>query len=217
MDETTEEVTPEAETQPEEAEPSLEEILAERDRLKGQLEQFKDIQRKESRLAERERRLTDIDDIKVTVKSLEDNIALLLDNQAELLGKPVEEVHPLSHRAQLEKRRAEAETPKPVEGLSREDTVAAFRVEALITEMGWGDDHPNVQKIKAQPSAEKGLDIARKLVKEERDKQVNETVKQHLKKAGVTTSESGGPSASSAAWRTLPATEKIRRGVESKK
>ena len=213
MDETTEEVTPEAETQPEEA--SLEEILAERDRLKGQLEQFKDIQRKESRLAERERRLTDIDEIKVTVKSLEDNIALLLDNQAELLGKPVEEVHPLSHRAQLEKRRAEGQTP--VEGLSREDTVAAFRVEALITEMGWGDDHPNVQKIKAQPSAEKGLDIARKLVKEERDKQVNEAVKQHLKKAGVTTSESGGPSASSAAWRTLPATEKIRRGVESKK
>jgi len=213
MDETTEEVTPEAETQPEEA--SLEEILAERDRLKGQLEQFKDIQRKESRLAERERRLTDIDDIKVTVKSLEDNIALLLDNQAELLGKPVEEVHPLSHRAQLEKRRAEGQTP--VEGLSREDTVTAFRVEALITEMGWGDDHPNVQKIKAQPSAEKGLDIARKLVKEERDKQVNEAVKQHLKKAGVTTSESGGPSASSAAWRTLPATEKIRRGVESKK
>jgi len=213
MDETTEEVTPEAETQSEEA--SLEEILAERDRLKGQLEQFKDIQRKESRLAERERRLTDIDDIKVTVKSLEDNIALLLDNQAELLGKPVEEVHPLSHRAQLEKRRAEGQTP--VEGLSREDTVTAFRVEALITEMGWGDDHPNVQKIKAQPSAEKGLDIARKLVKEERDKQVNEAVKQHLKKAGVTTSESGGPSASSAAWRTLPATEKIRRGVESKK
>ena len=213
MDETTEEVTPEAETQPEEA--SLEEILAERDRLKGQLEQFKDIQRKESRLAERERRLTDIDDIKVTVKSLEDNIALLLDNQAELLGKPVEEVHPLSHRAQLEKRRAEGQTL--VEGLSREDTVTAFRVEALITEMGWGDDHPNVQKIKAQPSAEKGLDIARKLVKEERDKQVNEAVKQHLKKAGVTTSESGGPSASSAAWRTLPATEKIRRGVESKK
>ena len=213
MDETQEEVTPEAETQPEEA--SLEEILAERDRLKGQLEQFKDIQRKESRLAERERRLTDIDDIKGTVKSLEDNIALLLDNQAELLGKPVEEVHPLSHRAQLEKRRAEGQTP--VEGLSREDTVTAFRVEALITEMGWGDDHPNVQKIKAQPSAEKGLDIARKLVKEERDKQVNEAVKQHLKKAGVTTSESGGPSASSAAWRTLPATEKIRRGVESKK
>ena len=213
MDETQEEVTPEAETQPEEA--SLEEILAERDRLKGQLEQFKDIQRKESRLAERERRLTDIDEIKGTVKSLEDNIALLLDNQAELLGKPVEEVHPLSHRAQLEKRRAEGQTP--VEGLSREDTVTAFRVEALITEMGWGDDHPNVQKIKAQPSAEKGLDIARKLVKEERDKQVNEAVKQHLKKAGVTTSESGGPSASSAAWRTLPATEKIRRGVESKK
>jgi len=202
----------------EEAQPSLADIISERDRILGQL---KDFQRKESRLAERERKLTDIDEIKGTVAVLEERIALILDNQSEILGKAVEQpsTQPLSYQAQLRQdRETKAQGKKTTEEYvpSSEDTVAAFRVEALMQEMGWDESHPNVVKIKAQPTAQKGLEVARKLAKEDRDKQTSESVKRQLKEAGLTTPETGGPSASSVAWKGLSAEEKIRRAVQGK-
>jgi len=200
-EEATEEVvTPsETETQSEDLQAQIETLRAEAER---NLELYKDSQRKESKLAERERKLDVLDTIpnlSQRLESIEEYNAMMADYLEEMRGTSGIEAPPTrrSHLEELKLKREQvgkAEPPKAETQVDPDELRASVLAQGIIEDMGWDMESPAVKKTLHLDDPKKALEILKKEVKAQRDREVEERYQAKLKEAGVTTPEAGQPS-----------------------
>lgn len=205
-EETTEEVVtpPETETQ------SLGDLQAQLDAARAEAEQnlelYKSSQRKESKLAERERKLDILDTIPNLAQRLdgiEEYNAMMADYFEEMRATQGIETPPArrSHLEELRQRREQASKTEPKKEpesqVDPEDLRASVLAQGIIEDMGWNMETPAVKKTLHLDDPKKALEILKKEVKAQRDREAEEIVQAKLKEAGVTTPETGQPSGAS--------------------
>ena len=197
----TEETPPKTET-PEDLKAQLTALQAEKERFENL---YKDSQRKESRIAERERKLDVLDSIPALQQEIAD-IKEYNETMAEFLEQRLAGEQPFPEqtfkpspfqdlrRKQEERRKAPVEKKEPPSEVDPEELRAAVLAQGLIEEMGWNMESPAVKKTLHLDDAQEALKILRKEAKAQREKEVDESIQVKLKEAGITKSETGGPS-----------------------
>lgn len=213
-EQTTDSVEKSTEEVKEEPQPSGEDLQAQLDAAKAEAEQnlnlYKEqIQKKESSFARREQELEQraevLNSIYPRLDSIEEYQAMQADYLEEMRGVQGIEERPQVRRSHLDElRQRREETKKQVDTKSTitksesqvdpEDMKAAVLAQGLIKEMGWDESHPAVKKVWNLEDPKKALEILKKEQKTQRDTENEETVQAELKKRGVTTPETAGPS-----------------------
>ena len=178
---------------------------------------YKESQRRVSSVDEQKRQLVDrtqhLESIPSLQQKLEDQgeyietIAALLEQRlgASDMGQTYMEQPPMPRspfadlRQRQEERRKQPSEPKkePESKVDPEDLRASVLAQGLIEDMGWDMEHPSVKKTLHLDDPKKALEILKKEVKAQRDREAEETVQAKLKEAGVTTPETASPSGAS--------------------
>ena len=193
-------------------EPTLEDLQRQAQEASERAEKaesaYKDIQRKESRLAERERKLTVNEErLSQWEKRFDDQelqLAAVMDALEER-GEPVEQKRKTRQEELLEQRKGREAQPRPK--LSPDDELKEKAAIGIMTERGWDTNSPAFKKTEHLTDFDEILTILRTEaaaeIAAETDKKVQEAVnkvkverQQKLKEEGATASE-GGPSAAS--------------------
>lgn len=211
------------ETKEAEPQPSTEDLQAQLDVAKAEAEQnlnlYKEqIQKKESSFARREQELDQraetLNTIYPRLDGIEEFQAMQADYLEEMRGVQGIEERPQTRRSHLDElRQRREEAKKQVDTQSTvketksevdpEDLRASVLAQAIMEEMGWDKEHPVVKKVWNEEDSKKVLVHFRKEQKTQRDKEADETVQAKLKEAGVTTSETAGPSGSSRSFAEI--------------